>query len=428
MKKKVIVIGAGLSGLAAAYELTRSGMIDVTVVEASNVTGGRVQSLPVHGHMVDFGGFIIFPWYKTYHRLMEEMDIAKQLEPIASNDILYDLEGNGTFLTKDEVQIPSKETAQILLKSLKQLYLSSDMAEPALDRFNNMTVSEYLRSVLGTKGHAGITETFVDLISQGYCYGPVNEYKAAFIAPVIHNTKLHGDISKAFFFRDGNMTMTNALESAIRKKGGDIILDTRVTGITDKTISTSNGKLEADAFIFTQRVDAELYSQILPDVKVECTYTHFATAALEFEHTPLIKGTDDWGGLFYLPNNKSKTQILSAVNLRALYTPELCGTITVNIIIRDDSVQSLHPKKIYKLIHDEVTQLFPDYTCSDISQMVHWKQTMPVAQEQFVQQVRDAQGKNGYYFAGDYLGSPSMEVALDTGIRAAERLCTDLSA
>ncbi len=359
---------------------------------------------------------------------MNEMDIAKQLEPITSNDILYDLEGSGTFLTKDEVQIPSKETAQILLKSLKQLYLSSDMAEPALDRFNNMTVSEYLRSVLGTKGHAGITETFVDLISQGYCYGPVNEYKAAFIAPVIHNTKLHGDISKAFFFRDGNMTMTNALESAIRKKGGDIILDTRVTGITDKTISTSNGKLEADAFIFTQRVDAELYSQILPDVKVECTYTHFATAALEFEHTPLIKGTDDWGGLFYLPNNKSKTQILSAVNLRALYTPELCGTITVNIIIRDDSVQSLHPKKIYKLIHDEVTQLFPDYTCSDISQMVHWKQTMPVAQEQFVQQVRDAQGKNGYYFAGDYLGSPSMEVALDTGIRAAERLCTDLSA
>jgi len=53
MKKKVIVIGAGLSGLAAAYELTRSGTIDVTVVEASNVAGGRVQSLPVHGHMVD---------------------------------------------------------------------------------------------------------------------------------------------------------------------------------------------------------------------------------------------------------------------------------------------------------------------------------------------------------------------------------------
>ena len=45
---------------------------------------------------------------------------------------------------------------------------------------------------------------------------------------------------------------------------------------------------------------------------------------------------------------------------------------------------------------------------------------MPVANEAFVEQVRQAQGDNRYFFAGDYLGSPSMETALTTGIRAAE--------
>ena len=43
-KRKVIVIGAGLAGLAAAYELDRSGH-DVTVLEAQSRPGGRVLTL-----------------------------------------------------------------------------------------------------------------------------------------------------------------------------------------------------------------------------------------------------------------------------------------------------------------------------------------------------------------------------------------------
>src|SRR5829696_4429218 len=42
--KKIIIIGAGLAGLSAAYELTRVGH-DVTVLEARTCPGGRVRTL-----------------------------------------------------------------------------------------------------------------------------------------------------------------------------------------------------------------------------------------------------------------------------------------------------------------------------------------------------------------------------------------------
>lgn len=42
---RVVVIGAGLAGLAAAKALLEQGFTDVTVLEASSRIGGRVQSV-----------------------------------------------------------------------------------------------------------------------------------------------------------------------------------------------------------------------------------------------------------------------------------------------------------------------------------------------------------------------------------------------
>jgi monoamine oxidase len=57
---RVVVIGAGFSGLAAAYELQRAGY-EVTVVEARNRVGGRVLSFSdlVPGKNVEGGGELI---------------------------------------------------------------------------------------------------------------------------------------------------------------------------------------------------------------------------------------------------------------------------------------------------------------------------------------------------------------------------------
>lgn len=42
--EKVVVVGAGLAGLAAAYDLLEAGA-DVTVIEKSERAGGRVKTI-----------------------------------------------------------------------------------------------------------------------------------------------------------------------------------------------------------------------------------------------------------------------------------------------------------------------------------------------------------------------------------------------
>lgn len=58
----VIVVGAGLTGLAAALELSRRG-IGVTVLERGDAVGGRVRTDVVDGFLIDRGFQLINPIY-----------------------------------------------------------------------------------------------------------------------------------------------------------------------------------------------------------------------------------------------------------------------------------------------------------------------------------------------------------------------------
>jgi monoamine oxidase len=74
-RPKVVVLGAGLSGLAAAYRLHLAG-IDVTVLEARDRLGGRVFSYPIEGNaraeqdlVIELGA----EWVGTSHKRMQAL-------------------------------------------------------------------------------------------------------------------------------------------------------------------------------------------------------------------------------------------------------------------------------------------------------------------------------------------------------------------
>lgn len=98
---RVVVIGAGFSGLAAAFELTQAGY-DVTVVEARNRVGGRVISFKdmVVGKTVEGGGELIGTNHPRWIRYADrfKLPLIEATEEDAEAPVVI----GGKRLTSDE--------------------------------------------------------------------------------------------------------------------------------------------------------------------------------------------------------------------------------------------------------------------------------------------------------------------------------------
>jgi protoporphyrinogen oxidase len=72
--KRIVIIGAGPTGLAAAYRLHELGYSEWTLYEKASYIGGHSCShLDSHGFVWDEGGHVIFSHYPYFDRLVDDM-------------------------------------------------------------------------------------------------------------------------------------------------------------------------------------------------------------------------------------------------------------------------------------------------------------------------------------------------------------------
>ncbi len=90
--KSVVVVGAGLAGLACAYELSQRGF-QVTLLEKSPQLGGKIASwsIQVGGEtfMMEHGFHGFFPQYYNLNSLVAELDIRENFQSLNSYSVLY---------------------------------------------------------------------------------------------------------------------------------------------------------------------------------------------------------------------------------------------------------------------------------------------------------------------------------------------------
>src|ERR1700730_1396186 len=103
IKKKVIIIGAGIAGLSCAYELMRRGH-DATVLEASGRTGGHVRTFHdqfADGLYADIGAeHFYYPGYTDYWRYLKEFSLTAIPYPRRDHMVRF---LNGERFTEEEL-------------------------------------------------------------------------------------------------------------------------------------------------------------------------------------------------------------------------------------------------------------------------------------------------------------------------------------
>lgn len=94
--KRVIIVGAGITGLAAADAVQRNGG-EAIVLEASNRPGGRMIRISRQGDIADVGAQFIYSNYTEVRKLVERMGLNSQLRP--ADRVSAFLAADGTLQT-----------------------------------------------------------------------------------------------------------------------------------------------------------------------------------------------------------------------------------------------------------------------------------------------------------------------------------------
>jgi protoporphyrinogen oxidase len=84
--KDVVIIGGGIAGLTAAFQLVKRGRehgdrFRIRVLEAESETGGQARAFDVNGFMVEHGSHVFFNYYRTILGMIEELRADDEANP-----------------------------------------------------------------------------------------------------------------------------------------------------------------------------------------------------------------------------------------------------------------------------------------------------------------------------------------------------------
>jgi len=146
MNKKIIVLGAGVSGLTTAWLLKKKGF-DVTVLEKNKETGGAMESFFEDGYMFDRGPNSGLETVPVIKEVVNEIGLADEM--VYANDA-----GNKRYILRDgELHpLPMSPPAFIKTKLFSAKAKMRLFAEPFISRSNDgyyQSIAQFVKRRLG---------------------------------------------------------------------------------------------------------------------------------------------------------------------------------------------------------------------------------------------------------------------------------------
>ncbi len=210
----VIVIGAGLAGLAAARDLARAGR-SVTVLEARGRTGGRVHTHRLDtGQTIDLGAQLIGDVQPRVSALVDEIGLTR-VAPHATGDVVY-VPSPGAPVQRigaDEIGLGILGQLDLLQAMHRSERTIRNLAGADTERLDAMTAADYLQSVTFLDASYGLIS---GLLEEGMCV-PLDTVSAY---EVLDQIAAAGGLdaqeaSEQWFLAEGTQPIAAHLEAAL---------------------------------------------------------------------------------------------------------------------------------------------------------------------------------------------------------------------
>jgi oxygen-dependent protoporphyrinogen oxidase len=330
MSKKIIVIGAGISGLTTAYLLSKKGF-DVTILEKNNSVGGSIESVIENGFLFDRGPNSALETTPVIGQIIKEL----KLEP----ELLYaSKQANKRYILRDNTlhALPMSPAGLIKTKLFSTKAKFRLMAEPFIGRSNDgyyQSLADFVKRRLGQEFLDYAINPFVAGVYAGRpeelsvksafpkLYALEEKYGGLIVGTVrsIRERKKRAEVAKQsakmLSFKSGMIALPKAIEKYFSKK---ILLLSEVTSVdkneTGYAVSyQQNGvknKIDCDAVLSTipSYIASNLFSKYDKEFKSHADAIYYPPVLvyyLVYDRKNIKRDLDGFGFLIPAKENKS---------------------------------------------------------------------------------------------------------------------------
>ncbi len=436
--RQVVVIGAGVAGLAAARRLRQAGR-KVIVLERSQHVGGRVYTAVVEGCRIELGAEFLASFYNRTLALIRELGLASDLRriprsaAILRNGRLFDLWPSARVAFTPLISSRHKLALSYLLGSLMRYApLLDTQAFYKAAPVDDASISAYARAHLSDD----LLEYVLQPPISGIFYWTPERTSRALLLLALRAGLSSASGMRLYTMRQGLGQLAQALADGLDVRTGVEAIAVEPCAEGGYTVRARTGDAElaltADAVVVA--TTASVVPRLLPWLPEQ--QLAFFSAVAYSATVNLAVGTrgrlprDSYGLLF----PRRETPFLASATVQTVKDPDHAprGHDVICLHLSGPAAAALREcddETLSRLMLADLRRLAPRYdpTPRAIFQRIfRVPEALPEFEAgHFKRLQRFAQGEieqPGLGFAGDYLGGPFVEGAIISGEQAAERL------